>query len=125
MGGYAVGFHGHARYTKDLDIWVDSTEANAEQLMAALDAFGFGSLKLTKEDFQMSGQVVQLGREPIRIDLLTSVKGALFTDCWPHRFEVEIDELKCQVIGLEELRRVKAATARPQDLADQDSLSDS
>lgn len=124
VGGYAVGFHGHARYTKDLDIWIEATQANAKRLLAALEAFGFGSLELTEKDFQVPDQVVQLGREPIRIDLLTSVKGAFFMDSWPHRLEVQIDEMKCQVIGLEDLRNVKAATARPQDLADLDSLSD-
>ncbi len=23
VGGYAVAFHGHPRYTKDLDIWIE------------------------------------------------------------------------------------------------------
>lgn len=26
VGGYAVAFHGHPRYTKDLDVWVERTE---------------------------------------------------------------------------------------------------
>jgi hypothetical protein len=25
VGGYAVAFHGHPRYTKDLDIWIESS----------------------------------------------------------------------------------------------------
>jgi len=32
VGGYAVGFHGYPRYTKDLDIWLLVSEENAETL---------------------------------------------------------------------------------------------
>ena len=46
VGGYAVAFHGHPRYTKDIDIWLERTSENAARLLAALDAFGFGSLGL-------------------------------------------------------------------------------
>lgn len=95
VGGYAVGFHGHARYTKDLNIWIDATQANAERLLSALPAFGFGSLNLTEDDFQVPKQVVQLGREPVRIDLLTSVKGAVFSEIWQHRFEVQVADIRC------------------------------
>ena len=30
VGGYAVAFHGHPRYTKDLDIWILMEKTNAE-----------------------------------------------------------------------------------------------
>ena len=32
VGGYAVAFHGHPRYTKDLDVWVEPSPANAESV---------------------------------------------------------------------------------------------
>jgi len=38
VGGYAVAFHGHPRYTKDIDIWIDSTPYNAEQLVQVLES---------------------------------------------------------------------------------------
>ncbi len=47
VGGYAVGFHGHARYTKDLDVWIEATPANVDALMGVLSEFGFGALGLT------------------------------------------------------------------------------
>ena len=31
VGGYAVALHGHPRYTKDIDIWVERTAENATQ----------------------------------------------------------------------------------------------
>jgi hypothetical protein len=64
VGGYAVGFHGYPRYTKDLDIWLLVSEENAENLMIALKQFGFGSVGLHKEDFLKPDEFVQLGYPP-------------------------------------------------------------
>jgi len=41
IGGYAVALHGHPRYTKDLDIWVEMEPNNAKRLMDALTEFGY------------------------------------------------------------------------------------
>ena len=124
VGGYAVGFHGHARYTKDLDIWVDATPENSSRILVILEQFGFGSLGLTPEDFQEADQIVQLGREPVRIDLLTSVPGSEFSMAWERAIVVQVDGTDCRVIGLEDLRAAKAAAGRPQDLADLDHLKE-
>lgn len=68
VGGYALAAHGHPRYTKDLDVWVWLDPDNAQRILAALDDFGFGQLGLTVDDFLAPEMVVQLGREPKRID---------------------------------------------------------
>src|ERR1035437_685998 len=75
VGGYAVGFHGYPRYTGDLDIWLNPTQANAEKVVLAVNEFGFSSYGLTKEDFTKENNVVQLGYPPLRIDLLTQIDG--------------------------------------------------
>jgi hypothetical protein len=69
VGGYAVAAHGHPRYTKDMDVWIRVDAVNAEAVIAALDDFGFGDLGLVEADFLADDVVVQLGREPQRIDL--------------------------------------------------------
>jgi hypothetical protein len=40
VGGYAVMLYTEPRYTKDLDIWVESTPDNAELVFRALAEFG-------------------------------------------------------------------------------------
>ena len=40
VGGYAVMVHTEPRYTKDLDLWVEPVESNAQKLFAALAKFG-------------------------------------------------------------------------------------
>jgi hypothetical protein len=122
VGGYAVAFHGHPRYTKDLDVWIDLSSENADKVIKALEEFGFGSLGLNPEDFLESDQIIQLGYPPNRIDILTTLKKLKFEDCYKARIEVEIQGLKINFIDLENLKQNKRATGRPQDLADAESL---
>jgi hypothetical protein len=123
IGGYAVALHGHPRYTKDIDIWVDRNEENAERIVAALEEFGFGDLGFEPSDFLEAGQIIQLGYPPNRIDILTSVKGVEFADCYQARVVVEVDaETQTDFIDLDNLKRNKRASGRPQDLADLEGL---
>ena len=54
VGGYAVGFHGYPRYTKDLDVWIEVSHENAENVVKALNQFGFGAIGFKSEDFLKS-----------------------------------------------------------------------
>ena len=122
VGGYAVALHGHPRYTKDLDIWVEADSENINRLLSALKAFGFGSLEQNVEDFLEPDTVVQLGRPPQRIDLLTELDGVAFDDSYATREEVPIENVSVSFIGLEQLRKNKKASGRHQDLADLEHL---
>ncbi len=122
VGGYAVALHGHPRYTKDIDIWVDLERGNAERLVQAIRQFGFDSLGLKAEDFLEPDQIIQLGYPPSRIDLITSLPGVEFDACLEARVEVIMDEVKVNFIDLENLRKNKKASGRLQDLADLENL---
>ena len=122
VGGYAVAYYGHPRYTKDLDVWVDATDLNAQRLLAALEDFGFGALDLGSDDFLVPDRVIQLGYPPLRIVLLTSVSGVSFDECYPNRRVVEIDDVEVPFIGLDDLKTNKRASGRHQDLADLENL---
>ena len=80
VGGYALAAHGHPRYTRDLDVWVWIGAENAQRIITAIGEFGFGELGLTAADFQEPDVMVQLGREPQRIDILTFASGLHFAD---------------------------------------------
>ncbi|MDT7919379.1 MAG: nucleotidyltransferase [Meiothermus sp.] len=122
VGGYAVGLHGYPRYTKDLDIWVEASQENAERVIKAIEDFGFASLELTPQDFLEPGVFVQIGYPPVRIDLLTQPSGVVFAECYENREQIEVDGLTIPVIGLEDLRKNKKASGRSQDLADLEKL---
>ena len=87
IGAFALAFHARPRYTKDMDILVEPTTDNSERLLIALDEFGFGSLNLGVEDFSTKGNIIQLGYEPVRNDLLTSLKGMEFENIWQSRIQ--------------------------------------
>ncbi len=122
VGGYAVAIHGHPRYTKDLDIWVECNLQNAQAIIQALSQFGMGSLGLSEQDFLTPDQVVQLGYPPNRIDILVSISGVEFSECFPSRVEVLLDGVKVNFIDLEHLKLNKKASGRLQDLADLENL---
>jgi hypothetical protein len=122
IGGYAVAFHGHPRYTKDLDIWIKPTQDNAKKILRALELFGFGSLNLEEADFLEPGQIIQLGYPPNRIDILSRLKGVDFDTCFATRVTVHVDEVELSFIDLDNLKRNKKATGRLQDLADIENL---
>ena len=100
VGGYAVAYHGHPRYTKDLDVWIERSPENAKRLVAALVDFGFGSVGLSEADFLEQDQVIQLGKPPMRIDLLTGVSGIDFDKCYPNRHLVDLEGVTLPFISL-------------------------
>ncbi len=122
VGGYAVAFHGHPRFTKDIDIWLWIDEDNASNMVKALEQFGFASLGLTSDDFLEPGIIVQLGYPPNRIDLITGLAGVDFSTCYHHRIEENMDDVILPFIDLENLRKNKKAVGRLQDLADLENL---
>lgn len=122
VGGYAVGVHGYPRYTGDLDIWLNSTKANAERVLRAITDFGFGSFNLTVADLTQEGNVIQFGQPPLRIDLLTTIDGVTFDACYTNRKEVTFDGLTMNFIGYHDLVTNKKATGRHRDLDDVENM---
>ncbi len=122
VGGYAIAFHGHPRYTKDIDVWIEMSPENAVRIVKALKDFGFGSLDLKVEDFLTPDQVIQLGYDPSRIDILTTIDGVDFSECYPKHMMVTVSGVEISVIDLENLKRNKKASGRLQDLADVEDL---
>ncbi|WP_412067318.1 hypothetical protein [Rubrivirga sp. IMCC43871] len=124
VGGHAVMAHGYPRSTDDFDLWVEPTPDNGDRVVRALGAFGFQSLGLQREDFAAEDVIIQLGRAPRRIDVITSITGATFEACYPRRVLVEVDGLRLPVIGRECLIANKRATGRLKDLADVEGLGE-
>src|SRR5438876_11027844 len=85
VGAWAVAFHSRPRYTGDLDIFVENSEANVDRLMDVLEAFGFSGLGITRNDLLLPDYVIQLGRAPNRVDLLTGITDVTFEEAWNKR----------------------------------------
>lgn len=122
VGGYAVGVHGYPRYTGDLDIWLKPDRANAARVLIALKEFGFGGLDITIEDLCKENNIIQLGQPPLRIDLLMSIDGVTFNECYPERKQVAFDGLSMDFIGYHDLLKNKKASGRHRDLDDVENI---
>lgn len=122
VGGYAVSYHGYARATADMDVWVAATPENAEKLVAVLKEFGFDVPDLSPDLFLQPDTIVRLGEPPLRIELLTSISGVSFQDAYARRAVDHIEGLEVSLISLDDLKTNKRAAGRYKDLADLEQL---
>jgi Nucleotidyl transferase of unknown function (DUF2204) len=118
VGAHSLAFHGRPRYTGDLDILVTPDSENAAKLVVLLNEFGFGEAGFKESDFTQGSQIIQLGRAPNRIDLLTSLTGVANADAFADKVAAEIDGVSVYVLSKPNLILNKRAVGRPQDLAD-------
>ncbi len=118
VGAYALAAPGVPRATGDLDFWVRPTPDNARRILRALERFGAPAGNLSVDDLTTPDLVFQIGVEPRRIDILTSIDAVTFDDAYNARMVARIDNLDVAVLGREALLRNKRALARPKDLAD-------
>jgi len=124
VGGYAVMLYTEPRYTKYLDILVESSAENAMRVFKALAEFGAPLAGIHAEDFTAPDLIYQLGVAPSRIDVLTSISGVNFEDAWTRRKEADFGDVRVLFISLEDLLNNKRITSRLVDLADCERLEE-
>jgi predicted nucleotidyltransferase len=124
LGGHAVAYHGHPRATKDLDVLVRATAANAARVYRALAAFGapLDLFEVREADFATYEGVLQIGLPPRRIDILNRADGITFDEAIAESESFDVEGHGIPVIGLAALLKNKRAAAREQDLADVKAL---
>lgn len=124
IGGYALAVHQRPRFTGDLDIWIAGNSENAQKTVQAINEFGFESLKLSPKDFLSKDYFIQMGYEPVRIDVTANISGVSFEESYPNRKEVEIQGVLIPFIGINELIKNKLASGRDQDIVDVKKLKE-
>jgi predicted nucleotidyltransferase len=124
VGAHSLAFHGRPRYTGDLDILVRATPENAAKLVDLLNQFGFADSGIKQSDFTEPEQMIQLGRAPNRVDLLTSITGVTADDAFATRIATELEGVPVFILSKEALIQNKRAVGRAQDLADLESLEE-
>jgi hypothetical protein len=118
VGGYAVMKYSEPRYTKDLDLWIATDPENANSVYVALKEFGAPLENLTANDFARKGYFYQMGRPPLRVDIMMSIPGIEFEVAWKNRKGVELDGFEIPFISRSDLILAKKASGRPQDNID-------
>ncbi len=107
--------HSEPRYTKDLDVWVERSFDNAQALFKALAQFGAPLKGIQPVNFTEPEVFYQVGVEPVRIDVMTSVSGLEFEAAWGRRLIVDFDGEPGTVLSKEDLLASKKAAGRSRD----------
>ncbi len=117
IGGIASILHGVPRATFDLDILIDPTHRNAENLLKALIDAGFGSASLTNADELISHEIT-IFKDKVRIDVQTSTPGIKFDKVWKQKIKMNYMEQEFFVVRKEDLIASKRAAGRKIDIED-------
>jgi len=122
VGGYAVSMHGYPRYTGDLDIFIAIDPINARGTLKTLHEFGFADLDINESDFLEPETIIEIGREPLKIQLMNDISGVTFEEAEATQVIVEIEEKKIPFISLDMLIKNKLSTKRGKDKVDAEIL---
>ncbi len=124
VGGYAVIFHGHARTTGDMDIWVDCTKENYQLLVKAFQEFRMPLFDMSEEKFLQKDKfdVFRFGRKPVAIDIMTRMANLEFDTCYKQMQTFIDDGLQLPVVHLNNLITAKKAAGRSKDINDLEHL---
>jgi predicted nucleotidyltransferase len=122
IGGYAVKYHGYARTTKDLDVWIATIPENFDQVVKALRKFDFSLPEFTPVLVIKANKIVRKGQPPIRLEISTSISGVDFEECYASRIVDTLDGVQVNIIDLPHLKANKKAAGRLKDLADLEHL---
>jgi hypothetical protein len=87
-------------------------------MVKVLDKFGFKVPELSADLFLHQNKIVRLGNAPVRIEVLTSISGVDFDECFKNKTIALIDNVKVNIINLKDLKKNKKASGREKDLID-------
>jgi hypothetical protein len=122
VGAYALAGYGLSRATRDLDLWIRVSADNATRAQAALAAFGAPPHLAMRRDLLDPNMVVQIGVEPVRVDIMMSISGVDFDSAYAARVTLQVDDVAMPIIGRAHLIANKRASGRKQDLLDAEWL---
>ena len=123
VGAYALNIYTEPRATKDLDIFVATSDENAERVFTALAKFGAPVAGMSPADFQDPYSGFQFGVEPSQIDVILAMSALTFEEAWADSVPGFVEDgIPVRFISREHLIRNKTAAGRLKDLADVEAL---
>jgi hypothetical protein len=84
--------------------------------------FGITNSDLSENLFLEEGNILRIGAEPMRLEVLNKIDGVNFKECYDNRISFLINKLEINFIGLQELIKNKTSTNRTKDKADAEEL---
>jgi predicted nucleotidyltransferase len=116
IGATAFPVYGYVRATLDIDIFIRPIKENAERTWQALKEFGYDMRDIDVNDLLTKKLLI---RQYIgEVDIHPFVKGVTFEEVWKDKVEAKFGRTSVFFASLDDLIRMKKASARPQDLED-------
>jgi hypothetical protein len=124
VGGFSVILNGYSRTTGDMDIWVKRDSFNYQRIVDAFKEFGMPVFDMTEENFlnHPNWDVFTFGLPPSAIDIMVSLKGLDFKECYKRATFFDEDGLQIRTLYISDLIEAKKASGRPKDLNDLENL---
>ena len=125
IGGFAVNMYGYGRNTGDIDIFIEDTIENRENLRIALKEAGIGDFENIKTMQFIPGWTDVSLNFDLRLDIMTSVKGienSTFNQLLEKAYVTEINDIPVYFLDYENLIKAKKAANRPKDILDIEEL---
>ena len=121
IDGVATNLHGYYRTTADIDIWIDDTSENRENLYNVFKEIGMGDLKALLTTQFIPGWTDFYLDNGVRLDVMTSVKGLekySFNDAYEIASIADIFDVQVPFLHLNQLIESKKAANRSKDQID-------
>jgi hypothetical protein len=120
LGGWAVGYYGNPRATKDIDFLVFIDNSNLKKLKKVFS--DFKSPPINIEILKEEKGYIFIGSPPLRIEVINNADGINIKDCYKRKKIIELDDVKINIISKEDLIINKKSTKRLKDHADAEVL---
>ncbi len=121
LGGVAAILYGVQRTTFNVDVLIEATDANAENVIRALREAGFGTAHQITATKLLAHEIT-IFKDRVRIDVQTSTPGITFEDAWRNRRTLALDGPPFYVVSKDDLIRSKLAAGREIDRSDVEQL---
>ena len=120
-GAYAMSTFGYSRSTYDIDLWIDKSKDNVDNILKALDEFGL-PFEIKADDLIKDNNVIQIGCAPLRIDILTNIDGVEFKEAYQNKEIKILGDTEATVLNIDDIIKNKISTNRPKDKLDVEQL---
>lgn len=117
VGAYAMGNYGYSRHTLDIDLWIEKSIKNAKNIQKAFNDFPI-PYEISVDELNTENMVLQIGIEPMRIDVLTDIDGVSFEEAWQNKTNNSLFGEEIHFISLQDLIKNKTSTDRTKDKYD-------
>jgi len=118
VGAYAVMHYSVPRFTRDIDVWIPPELNDPRKTHRALSKFGAPMSGIAPEDLADRDNILQIGVDPIRIDILTSLGSLSPGHAWRNRVRSSYGKVRINILGIRDLVTAKRSAGRPQDKLD-------